>query len=436
LFNFSVNLTLGGGTFSIKSVNQVGISGTVITLFGLQAFITKQGKFKDNTGQGYITQGIFGSPLMNKQIQLVVYYPQFRGVSNLLPTQFLQTPPSNVWSTVQTAAQALANAVGVSVNWCAPDSPLTDMFPQSGTKVNAALQQLAARVGGILTWDGGTNYEVILPNSPVAQWMDGYCQLLGAGGLSDNDVFDIEDQITLFPISPIGGGGTVLLPPPLNPNNLKPNRYQNLGSISKVLTASDPNRYFDIPGDAQEIYIQILTTTATEGTYVTTTPTVFFPYSNPSSSTDPNIVTVNGVKKVQINSAVFPTSGTNSDVDAGNFSLNVAYISNTDAYNTIYNNSINEETATSQQVINQNLEVLRFTVAEEATLNTAFFGSLPIPGMGITGDIENVVIGGLGTGTPIIESVSLTYPGMLQLNIARYNSLNFTKPRGLLVANG
>ena len=161
LFNWSVNLSFGGGTWSISSQNRIGNKGDDITLFGMLATITEVGRVSSDSVYGWETSGIFGVRNMHKQLQVLATVETLYGLTG---TQSVQSPHSSEWKTLRDLAAALAGVVGVTVNWAAKDALLTDLLIQSGMTGTEALNALAAVVGAIVVWDGQTTYTVIEPD--------------------------------------------------------------------------------------------------------------------------------------------------------------------------------------------------------------------------------------------------------------------------------
>lgn len=415
--SYNVNLEPGGGTWSFTTVDAVAASGDEVVAFGLGGIATGSGRIISNSMNGYITAGVFGAPDLEKQLQLTANYNSF---GFRLPDQFLQTPPLAQFSTLATAAKAVAEVCGISLTWSAPDAPLTDLFPQSGMTAKGAIQSLAGRVGAWFVWTGGTTYAVIAPDVGTGGWSLPACELTLSN--QSKTLFYITDPVIMFPVQPVGQGN-ITSPPALNPDDISNiNKVQKFASVTKKLTSNDPVRYFDVPGSAKHIWIQILTKSETSGQFVTNDPNEWFFYADPTVPSGGAISTRSyKVKQAQVDSNAFPTG--NSDIDAGQFSMNLGYSVDVDALTDAYNNAVDDSTTTGSHLVNQSQESFRYVKAGEGSASCIFTGSLPLPGM-----IFGSPAGGL-PGNAIIESVSLSSPGILNISYGCYLRLNFAQPR-------
>lgn len=416
VFSFNLNLGFGGGTGSILT-NAIGTPiGGASRVFGLNSVAVTSGTHVSNSAVGYLTNYYFGgSGDLNRQIQLFADYGNY---SNLLPNQFLQSPPSSEWTTVASAAAAIATAAGIGLSWLAPDAPLTDMFPQTGLTVESAIQSLAAKVGAIMVWNGGTGYNIITPDSPVGGFSVN-CKLLGPGGAEVKQLYNLNEEILLFPIHPVSGGGVISSPTPLNNKSFTASDkiIKIGGQVTKKLESNDAPRYFDVPGNAQTVWTQILVNEGA-GNYVTTDPSEWFVYGGSQ------IYTSYGQKQIVVSSSDMP-EGVDA-IDNNNFNMSFGYTINTDDYVNNFNKAQEENTATGSYVVNQAQEQVRYVRTSEGTVNTIFYGVIPIPGMAISGTAtaNGITVNISG----IIESVSVSSPGVMQISFATYEKLNFIQP--------
>lgn len=428
-FTYSINLGLGGGSFKVITADQLGVPGSPVTIFGLPANITVgAGQHISNSGAGYVTHGTFGFTNLDRQIQIALAGADFKVPGlNLLPTQYLSQPPSAEWTTLSGGAQAVASAAGIGLTWLAPDAPLTDMFPQTGTTVIGALQSLAAKVGAWVVWTGNNQYVVITPDQPFNGWSAPPCQLLGPGGAEQKQNYNIADPVVIFPVHAVGGGGTITSPTQLDPNAIENiNKVQKFGgSITRKLTADDPNRTFDIPGIANQIWIQIKTKTDTSGNSVTTSDDEWFVFANPNTASSRVVTRGYKQKQLVVMPSDFPEG--NADIDADNFIMSFGWTANLDDYIRNFNKAQQESSSTGSYVTDQSQENIRYVKVSEGFVNAVFSGSVPLPGMGISGQATagDVTVNMSG----IIESVSITSPGFITVQFATYQKLNFVQPR-------
>lgn len=418
IYNFNLNFEFGGGTWSISTVQPWAALGDKISIFGMVGLVTRFGKIANNSANGYITKGIFGSANLNKQLLLVANEPASQHLAGLIPNQYLNQPPTSQWSTISNAARAIAGAANLSLYWAAKDAPLTDLFPESGTTVMSALQSLAGRVKGIVCWDGNSTYVVINPNQGWGQW-GGIpdCNMLAPGGVTTEAIQDIEDAIILLPINTTTGNTNIsLVPSALTPVN--PLIY-TLSNYSVVPSASTPAAKVDVPGDFFAMYAQNVVTdpSGVTGPFITTNPNTWTKVNTPPIETDPDT----GKRYFSIGSSFFP-------VGASGFRLNVGYARNDGALTSSLNQQISEAKQKQNLVTEAQLDLIRYFRTNESTINTFFFGSVPLPGMRIVYALNNISFQG------IIETVSISSPGYMTLSIGTYQQISFISPKALLDA--
>lgn len=429
LFQYSVNLTLGGGTFSFLSKNQIGQIGQVLSIFGIQGVITKEGPHVSASGVGRICSGIFGNRAMNQQLLLVM---DQTNVSGLVPNIILQQPPSIEWSTLSAAALDIARASGVGVQWAAKDAPLTDMFAQTGMKVIDAIRSLASRVNAIVVYNGKGGYVVTDPThgyGPTFTLPE--CNLVGLGGFEVASLLDMDNQILVFPIEP-ANGSTVQLGQIASRDLSKsatqifsttPAKVERIGEARTVIQTGQPDSRFPLPGAYDQVVCHVVVTDESlVGGIVTTDPNQWFGPSVGSPltiETDPS-----GKQNVVLTSADFPSQIANADPNS--FTFEIGYTRNTAAMDTAYDNAFQERLQQQRMLVEAQQQSIVFFRAYEGSLNTAFFGQIPQPGNPASISYNGASINGM------VESVSISYPGNIAIQIGSYVEQNFLTPRARL----
>jgi hypothetical protein len=426
LYSYSINLTLGGGTFSFLSENPIGSLGGILNIFGCQGTITATGPHCSSAGIGYITNGIFGSRNMNKQILLTL---QNTALGGMAPGVVLQSPTSSQWTTVKAACKALCSAAEVAVGWGTHDAPLIDLFPQTGQTVRDAITALAAQVGGILVYTG-TSYAVVDP-------VGGYgaigllpdCHLLAPGGIQAPKLLDMDSSILVFPVE--GGsknnvslGAIASFDMSERSATLFPKKekiVETVGSTSKRPKIDTPI-YFDLPGqyNAVKARIRVSDPLLIGGIIVQDSDS---PEVDPAWGTSPFTVVTrgNGKRQVMITNGSIPDT-----LNDGDFSLDIGYTRDTDAFDDAWQKDFDEQVARKRHLLEYQQHIIRYVPTQEGSINTVFFGQLPIPGM--IGQATYGDISAFG----MIESVSLTSPGYLSVQMRKYAETNFLAPRALL----
>lgn len=425
LYSYSINLTLGGGTFSFLSEDRIGSIGTGLQIFGLGAIVTEEGRHYSSSGIGWATNGIFGTRAMNKQLLLGLHQT---AIHDIAPSYLMESPKSNTWTTVASAARALANAAGVDLVWMAQDAPLTDLFPQTGQTVRQAIEGLAARVSGVLVYTGAT-YVVV---DPVRGYGSGFslpdCRLLAPGGVEVKDILDLDTSILFFPVEGDTGaavtrGGLASadmadISPTLFPP--KPSKVESIGSMRSKIEAGQTVQYFDLPGDYREVKAQIVVEDASlVGGLVTLDSNVWV--GTELSPALPVITRASGKKQVVVAASNFP-----SNLSDGDFSLNVGYTRHTEPIDEAFEKAREDAINRKRHLLEAQQQALRYFRATQGTINTVFFGQVPIPGGKGNITFESAVMSGM------IESVNISSPGYMSLQIGRYVQTSFISPRAQL----
>lgn len=430
-FNFGMSLDYSGGTFSIDALNYPGTVGSNISLFGLNGTITTgsdPGKINvlSNSVKGYRVGGIFGTPKLNKQLNLTVA-GSLIGTPIVLNSNLVALGnPAGLGA--RSISALIANACGITLTWAVTDVPVSNFSLENGMNGLSALQSLASRAFGVLRWNGNNSYIVAYPDIAIGLYQPPAPQLIAAGGLEYEEILDLETGLggSVRPNSAVAPFQGVYALPVYSTNtgavttaggtNGTPTTVQ-IVKISKLLTVDDPPLVFDLPYGYDKVYIQILVSPsgATGGNnlvdlnnYVTRDPKQYFEFNVASLGSNYLFNTLLGnayIPQVAVDYKVFPVS--NSSVDAGNFVMTLAC-------------TLKQLPAVAPPVVNPlNLQFVR---VYQGSFTNLFYGVLPIPGMYGKAIVDGMVVEG------VIETVSFTPPGFVTVNVAQYRRLNYIVP--------
>lgn len=437
LMRYGVSLDYGGGSFSIASFVPAGTRGQQIQIFGLNAVITAGGGdgFEySSTHKGYLASGIFGSPKLNRQINLTVAGSIIAAPIVLNPS--LIQAPANTWLTAKSIASLIASICGITLNWAAGDVSVKDFSLEPGMSGISVIQSMAQRVGATLRWFGNNTYYVAYPNKTVGQFIVPNQNLITPAGITMEPLLDLETGISggvsqgIYTIPTVSTtssniNGSASAPNPSAGSN-NPTVVQ-VAKISKLLTDDDPPMIFDLPFNYDQVYLQILiapgqSTSGANGlgiqNFVTTNPQQVFLFSDVGFANQYVFQTLVGnasIPQVKVDSRLMPE---NDAVQAGNFTLTVFCTLKdlSGAYAAAADDAANN--GSSVQLRNP-----QFIKTHTGKINCYFFGVMPLPGMYASATLDDKTVSG------IIESVSFTpTPATLSLDIARYTGINYTQP--------
>lgn len=440
----SMTLDYNGGTFVIGAPTPiVGSSdpksaiGQSIDLFGFNGTVIDSGEELSTANYGYIVSGIFGNPLLNKTLDLLLYGNST--YQSILLSPDLKPANGNNYATVRDAATWIAYAAGSSLSFLATDNPIRDTISQLGVSGISALASLANQVGATLRWNGGTHYTIAYPNFFQGYWSVPSDSLLTSAGINYTYTKDLETGVSgtglsLIPRLTFFDTGTRYLPgdlagsPQAGSNSAVTTQpaLQFVGSSRTVLTSDDPPEIFDLPLDYDEVYIQILLgeNKATGGSnglgiqnFVTTDKSQFFKFSdNAFASQYIYYSSIGGQYKPQV-AIDYRLIPNNPSVLNGNFNLSIWCTTKSDQPS--YNAAVNEALAREKDTVTRAVESIRYVKTYEGTINSYFFGSIPIPGMWGSATYCGRTVEG------VIESVSFSPPGIIQVKVAQYTKINF-----------
>ena len=427
LLNFSIDLDYAGGTFTFTTSGDPGYNlGDTIGIFGFNGTVTGKGNAFSNGQVGVTTTGIFGSRNLNKQLNLLS-----AGNPTLfayLTNSLLSTQQENRLNTFEGAAQAIAQISQCNLTWKIPDVALVDFTVQEGETGLNALSSIASQFGGELLWDGTNNYIICDPTFYRGSWVVPDQKILTGTGINDTNLLDISTGAfgTGFYSVPIETfyDPTVYGLPNTIPQDTFP-KVQKVGTLSKALTTSDPLWIFDLPLDTEEAWLQILVPegqTSTGNQYVTDNPDIWISLGGPSIS-NPNVpLVLKGgalgaiVPQAQIGSSLFPSS--NGAVNNGNFVMSVGVTRNNQSQ--IFEAAVSSRNQQIKNIMTKLLASFRYVKSYQGTISSYFFGSIPLPGMWASATVcgSNKVEG-------IIQSVSFSYPGIINVEVAQFVEINF-----------
>jgi len=424
-FNFTLDDT--GGNFSCTSLTSPGNLGDNVNIFGFNGSITSSGKVANNSQVGVLTSGIFGNPKMNRQFQFLLAGDPW--MYEVLTNQTLAAQSSKFFS-ASSAAKAIGSLVGANIIWAVPfDVRLTDTFTQGGDTAAGALSTLANMVGGVVRWDGNNTYLICLPNFITGQWRIP----------TDRLIMGLEYEYHEDLSRGVSGIGYTVIPQllPFNPGiNTLPTgggtatpAIKKLWSTSKPFTSDDPDVFIDLPQDVAEVYMQILVqpgqgvSTGTTGpsfaatNLVTTDDSIWYNMGGVSISNPYAKISATGGNykpQAKVNYTLFPSLDA---VNNGNFVFSVGCTTND--LSGQFAKAQQDAQDTTQNILARTQYNFQFFKSYTGSLQTVFFGSIPLPGMLIQATVCNTAISG------IIESVSFTSPGILNIQFANYLKIHY-----------
>lgn len=457
IYDFSVSLNTTGGSFSISTVDPGPALGATCTVLGMGAFVTSSGQTKNNSKNAYTTEGQFGTVLLHKPLALLwgsnaIFQP-------LLPNQNLQIPGSSNWQTVQGAALAIAGQCGITLTWQIHDNVYDSAVQEVGMSAIDALQNLAARVGGVLRWAGNNNYFVTWPDVPSpGTWTVPSARLLTSAGIEYQNLLDLTlfgNYGTRFLAStnfPATSGAEKQVPSDTNPTNngntpptgattgLNDITVTQIGKVAKLLTTDDPPVVFDLPQDYYQVFIQILVARGkdTQGEFVTDDPAQWFSY-DPQLAGAPiganyiysSYLGGRSLPQVAVDSYILPSA--NTAVQNGNFVVNMAcsrlnFTQNRGAASTAAAGKNKQEQAEAaaqaqvQAMLTQYEYSAKFVQTYSGKINCINFGTIPLPGMTASATLDGITV------TGIVQNVSVT-PSSISIDVAQFKRLDFIQER-------
>lgn len=433
LVNFDLEFDRIGGSFSFVTFNDPGyVLGANIILFGFAGCVTEIGQIWSNNQVGYLVKGIFGSRNLNKQLNILAAGNSTGGgMFPLLTNSLLSTQADTILGTFSGAARAIAQIAGVNLGWSPPagDVPLVDFSVAEGDTALSALSSIASEFGGVLLWNGGNDYQIAAPTLYRGLWEVPNQALITPTGIQYSRKLDINTGISgtgyfAVPIETFFDPRIYGLPSTI-PTSAFP-QVQKVATTTKVYTNKDPLWNVDLPLDTEEVWIQILvpdTASFVAAQYVTSNPEQWFSLGSPNiAGPYAKLVSKGGalgavVPQAQVSYALFPT--TNTDINNGNFVMSIGVTRNTQSQ--LFEAAVESRNQQIRNLLAKLLGAFKFVPIYSGSISSNFFGSIPLPGMwGKATVCGNTVEG-------IIESVSFTYPGILNIQVTQYAEINYIK---------
>jgi hypothetical protein len=412
----------GSGTWEAGASVAVGDYFDEVDIFGFSGTIISNGF--DLPSKPYLSAGILGKPKMNKQLQFLLYGSNVYAPN--MNNQNLTVPSTYQYKTHQDAAGFITSMADSTLSWTVPDFPLANFLPQGSQRAIEALQSLASEVGAVVRFNGESHYTVTFPDVSMGLWEVPECCLitsfakrcdgdLNAGYYSPGvyylpqlDRFDAGTHRNNFnEETETSSNGTV--------------DGRQIIDIYRTTTmkvvGNSPIEYVDLPADWQDIYIQIVASTAqgAQGQFCTLNPRIWFLLQTGFAGQYVNNIDVAGVLKpvVKIDPTLFPQQ--NVDLLAGPefWYMKIGCTTKSLAAGTP------ADDVEEKRRIGRTIMRYKFVPVCTATISTAFFGSIPLPGMTARATLAGRTIEG------IIESVSFSDPGIVTVNVVQWARLNF-----------
>ena len=445
--DFSFNLGFNGGDFSILAGSPLGSRGSEINIYGLSGTITREGEKISTSAFGYLTKGIFGTPLLNREFSIITSgnANYFRFLNSALSGDLYTTQIDwqtgleikNSRPTVSELAINIARSCGIHLGWYVVDAPYTDPVSQLGQTGLEALGSLASQVGGQLRWYGGNQYVVSYPDHFLGRWDVPTSNVITSEGVEFENILDLGLGLS-------GTGVTKLVKPntfgtdtantPTNEaGGEPPTVIDRVYSSRQPLTDDDPPEFRDLPADTVDIKFQVLlkaNTTTTSGTGGTFNSSGTFNASSTITTdentwqslggisiTNPFVSFEFGKPILKITKDIFPDV---DEVNNGNFvfSVGIERRNLTPDYEKEQDDWLDKQ----RDLFGRFVSNIRFLRNYEATINCYFFGSIPLPGMWASATVCGP--GGSRTVEGIVESVSFNAPGILTIGVAQYLRVN------------
>jgi hypothetical protein len=360
-----------------------------------------------------------------------------------LTNSYLSAQQENTIPSYAAAAQAIAGLAQINLSWQLPygDIPLVNFTLSEGETALSALSSIATMFGGYLLWDGGINYVIGPPNSIIGGWGIPDKSVISPSGIQFTNTLDLSTGVSgqgiySIPLTTFRNPGTY----DVNsiPTDLTQQKIQKVNSIRQVLGPNDPNYYVDIPLDTEEVWVQLqVTDTTTSGAnsnvvagfsgqqgdasqWLTTDPLSWVSLGQPGGTnvTVPYVNIGGAVRpQVLVNQGFFPTNS--NGVNNGNFILNIGVTRNNQQ--ALFEAAVNQRNAQITALLAQIQGSVSYIQTYTGTINTYFFGSLPIPGCWTNVSACGTTVEGL------VESVNFSFPGVLNVQIAQYAQIDYSK---------
>lgn len=430
IISTSCSLDYMGGSFTTLSDVAGSGLGLSINYGGFAGTVTEYGRQIGSSENYYFSQGIFGPPNMNKQLNLLATSND--SLYRILSTQKLSQSQSSNWMTYSQVARAIASAGGATLAWNYPDLPYNETFSQEGSTALEALASLVAQIGATLRWDGATGYNVCRPNFSSGVWQVPHERLINS--ISTRNELDLRYGIAgvgLFTIPVLNqfDSSTQTVPGTGTGGGSSPSVMEVASFKDIVFDSEDSSLYKDLPSDMFEGYIQILVSGSGAGSgnaatvasrYVTQDDSEWFNIGGPSISNQ--FITIRQIggdyrPQFRLDSTVLP----NLDlINNGKYWLKIGVTKT--SLGGDFQLARDERDANIKNTLARTINQYTYVPIYRSTVSCKFFGSIPLPGM----TFPAITFCGETFDGGIIESVSFNLKTKeLVLQVVNYAKINF-----------
>ena len=421
IYDYNINLDEAGGTWDIFADVPIGPLLGQVTICGLSGTTTRIKQEWSNSTYGYRSSGIFGNPVMSRPLNMIGDSLLFQLLTN--PRTGIK--PAEFFTTYAGAAQSIARLAGSGLNWYIADFPYIETFSQEGASIMDALNSVVSTVGGKLRWDGTNNYMAIYPPFTTGSFsIPSWKLVTAANGEQIGDISTGTAGVGSFGFQVYTNN--IALGLGLPTDTVPDNQYniQPVYTTSKAMSSEDPDIPIKVAADAVELYVQILVKEGFAGTaaYLTNNENEWFSLGSPALTNPyfkPNYTLGQQYSLIAYcNQGLFPANS--EPIDNGNFVLRLGVRRYDPRAEFLAAKDLRDAQVKNQ--IARTVGQMRYIKSYVANFACQFFGALPIPGM----RLEDVYICGTNKiEGGVVESVSLTSPGVLTIQAVQYSKIDF-----------
>ena len=424
IISYSLSINNGNGSWEANTTTDVGDYYEQVQLFGLTGTIVDKGFSWSSSSGGVINGGILSNPKLNRDLGFLTY-----GNPNYffnVPNASLNKPATSRAKSHRDAVSLIAQLAGVTVSWAIPDLPLVNFQPQMSQKAVEAMASLAQEAGGVLRWTGGDSYIVTYPDKQIGYFEVPDCCLITSMGMkcsADMNTGIYSPGVYAVPqLGQYNAGtkiknGVLATPTASGPGNTTGSAIlaEDFYTTTKLVTADDPIQFVNLPFDFDSIYIQNVCKVDGQGPFVTLDPQRRWPLQTGFAGEYVNCIDIGGKLQpvLKISPDFFP-SETNTDVADGHWYMKIQITRKPLSGGSDSGNSDGNEDTEGRTMLRY-----RFIPTCVGTINCAFFGSIPLPGMFATATANGETVSG------IVESVSFQNPGLLSIQVVQWSRLQF-----------
>lgn len=404
------------GSFTIYASEKFVDENEEVTLCGIKCWVKEVGPFAGNSGEGFLIKGVVG-PTAEMNKKLILTAQNTTGLKDISSQFPIQQPPTQLWTTVQAAAQAISLRAGFALKWLAGDAVLQDTFIETEMRAEEAIASLASKVGGVYVTDGKDSCVVCNPYPGYGEWQGlGECDPWGTGGLTGPIlVVDMDNTAALLPVELASQLTVNKIDNPLT--TAPPVKVEPLHVIESKMKPDAPDLLLRVAGDFQmPAKVQILVAAGDTGpAYTTTNPNQWFDAPFP-------LTTLEDKKKALIVKASdIPTALRN-----GAFHMSIGYTRDLTGINAFHNESVEVFGQKKSSQYTSIFEKLRYFRWKYANATFPLFGAVPLPGNQATFTFKgNTIVG-------TIESVNINgkagLPPEVNVSIGTFARLTMERP--------